>query len=326
MKRPTMLMIVATCIGIAAMVLPACGSGLVASPAEAKVGGPNGQIVFSHNDPDLGATLTTVNPDGTHAVALHPGEEARWSPDGTKIATDAGDGNAAAIINPDTGAVRLLRSPDPTLTLFCHAWSPDAKRLGCGTFSDDPSRNGIYTIRTSDGRGLTRITSNRAGLDFIGDWSPDGNRLVFLRMDNARPASANSAIFVVDVDGSGLRRISPWASNEDPEVTSVTSGWSPDGRTILFGVNCSLFTVHPDGTALRRIVLRGIDPDPSCALVPSWSPDGSKIAFAMYTGEQGSVNIYTANADGTDVRQLTHEASLETHDGSPDWGPHPVAN
>jgi len=317
MKRSMVLML------MAATTLLGCSSA--SGSAQAKVSGPNGQIVFDHNDPTLGARITTVNPDGTQLVPLYPGEEARWSPDGSRLAIDAGDGNAAAILNPDTGAVRLIRSPDPTLPLFCHAWSPDAKRLACGTFSDDPRRNGLYTIRTSDGRDLTRITSNPKGLDFIGDWSTDGNRLVFLRLDNTRPDSANAAIFVVDLDGSGLRRISPWGSSKDPEITDVTSGWSPDGKTILFGEGCSLFTVHPDGTGLRKIVLGGIDLSSACAFVPGWSPDGTEMVFAMYTAAQGSVNIYTANADGTNVRQVTHDTSLDFHDGSPDWGPHPLA-
>jgi Tol biopolymer transport system component len=45
----------------------------------------------------------------------------------------------------------------------------------------DPSRNGIYTIRSSDGGGLTRITSHPGGDDNPGDDSPDGKRMVFVR-------------------------------------------------------------------------------------------------------------------------------------------------
>ena len=57
--------------------------------------------------------------------------------------------------------------PDPTLETHCgFAWSPDGKRLPCETYGvDDPNRNGIYSIRVSDGGGLTRITSNPDGGD-----------------------------------------------------------------------------------------------------------------------------------------------------------------
>ena len=39
-----------------------------------------------------------------------------------------------------------------------------------------PGGNGIYSIRASDGAGLTRITSNPVGTDIAGDYSPDGTR------------------------------------------------------------------------------------------------------------------------------------------------------
>jgi len=317
-----------------ATVLAVSWLGLAASSSsvDAKAPGPNGEIAFRHVDPSLPDNMIrTVNPDGTHQVSVHLGEEFQWSPDGSTLAIGGGDGTAALIVNPDTGAVRKIKLPDPTLQLFCSAWSPDAERLACGSFSDDASRNGIYTIRISDGRGLTRITSNPRGLDFIGgDWSPDGTRLVFTRWDSTRPRNTNQAIFVVNLDGTGLRRISPWgAGGESGLLTYVLAGWSPDGNKILFSENGSLFTVHPDGTGLTKIVLEGISLSfacsSACALDPGWSPDGTKIVFAMFTAAQGAVNIYTANADGSGVYQLTHETSQDFHDGSPDWGSHPLA-
>jgi Tol biopolymer transport system component len=66
----------------------------------------------------------------------------------------------------------------------------------------------------------------------------------------------------------------------------------------------------------------------ACPFVPAWAPDETKMVFAMVTNPPvgtAKQNIYTANADGTHVHQLTHEASLDFHDGSPDWGPHPLA-
>ena len=96
---------------------------------------------------------------------------------------------------------------DPTLFTACLQWSPDGKRLACGGFGEpDSSRNGIYTIRSSDGGGLTRMTSNPGGEDMPGDYSPDGKRLVFARFDqNGDPVG----LYVVKTDGSHLRPITP---------------------------------------------------------------------------------------------------------------------
>ena len=100
----------------------------------------------------------------------------------------------------------------------------------------------------SDGRGLSRVTSNPGGDDIPGDYSPDGNRLVFSRTDPSRPATANVALFVVNVDGSGLRRITPWG------LPFFEDGgrWSPEGDTILFDDQKSLYVVHPDGSGLAK--------------------------------------------------------------------------
>lgn len=92
-----------------------------------------------------------------------PSDGPRWSPDGTEIRIFCcDDGMVAQFINPDSGNLRTLPPPDPTLETFCGgAWSLDGKRLACEVFGvNDPSRNGIHSIRSSDGGGLTRITSN----------------------------------------------------------------------------------------------------------------------------------------------------------------------
>ena len=69
----------------------------------------------------------------------------------------------------------------------------------------DPSRNGIYSIRVSDGGALQRITSSPGGDDIPGDYSPDGKRIVFVRADQ----DGQVGLFVTRLNGSGLRQITP---------------------------------------------------------------------------------------------------------------------
>jgi Tol biopolymer transport system component len=310
---------------LAAAALATLGLAGISGPAQAKAPGPDGQIVFSRS---LSSTtenfaVVTVNPDGTHVRELTTGECPHWSPDGSLIATCGGaTGGAAMIINPDTGTIRELFPPDLTLHLACPVWSPDAQRLACGQFDNaaDPSRDGMYTIRSSDGGGPKRITSNPGGLDEPGDYSPDGNRIVFARHDPARPANANQALFVVNLNGTGLHRITPWGLPGG----EASGSWSPNGRSILFDGKGSLYVVHPDGTGLAKISLttRSL----SRASAPGWSPDGTKIVFALFTRTSpgtGQEGIYTANADGTDVRQVTNAPIFDEH---PDWGTHPLAS
>ena len=310
---------------VLAAALTTLGLAGISGPAQAKVPGPDGQIVFSRS---LSSTtedfaVVTVNPDGTRVQQVTTGECPHWSPDGSLIATcGAPDGSAAMIINPDTGTIRELFPPDLTLHLACPVWSPDAKRLACGQFDQaaDPSRDGMYTIRSSDGGGLRRITSgNPGGLDEPGDYSPDGSQIVFGRTDAARSANANHALFVVNLNGTGLHQISPWGSG-----TEADGSWSPNGNWILFDSKGSLYVVHPDGTGLAKIPLAtsGI----SRAFGPGWSPDGTKIVFALFTRTSPGTEqegIYTANADGSHIKQVTNAPIYDAH---PDWGTHPLAS
>jgi Tol biopolymer transport system component len=319
-KRPIALVILAATTLLASVA--------VTGPAGAKVPGPNGQIAFTRAVAGSEDNVTFVaNPDGTHMHQLLPGlhsEAPHWSPDGTEIAVLSDGGLpcctiAAIIVNPDTGAAeRVLPMPDPTLFTACFVWSPDASRLACdGESESDPSANGVYTIRSSDGGGLTRITDAGGGIDVPIDYSPDGNQIVFGRRGPDFECTKKSALFVVNVDGSALRQITP------PGFCDEDGSWSPDGSKIAFEHRGSIFTVHPDGTGLAKIALK--TSSLSFAGDISWSPDGTKMAFILFihTGPstfQGGIG--TANADGTDVQQVT---ITPTFDHQPDWGPHPLA-
>ncbi|MGH3924801.1 MAG: TolB family protein [Pseudonocardiaceae bacterium] len=317
-------------------------AALTALPAGGKAPSPNGRIAFARFDAALDGLVTyTANPDGSHVQRLFSGghsQAPRWSPDGNQVAVLAacadGEENCAfTIVDPDTGASRQVKMLDPTLFTACIVWSPDSKRLACEGFGEpDPNRNGIYTVRSSDGGGLTRMTSNSGGEDLPGDYSPQGTRLVFARFDqNGDPAG----LYVVKTDGSQLRPITPPGT-----IVSSPGDWSPQGNAILFArrvsedMRNSLWVVHADGSGLREIRVHG---EPACGgpiadatsrgcIHPRWSPDGKKIIFGIATAttdggtenDGETENIYTVNADGTGLTQVTHGVE----DEAPDWGTH----
>jgi Tol biopolymer transport system component len=303
---------------------------LFAIPAGATPRALNGQIVFDRFDPALGdSVIYTVNPDGSHEHQVLPFALGgpTWSPDGSRIAASIVPDAASAIINPDDGSYRLLPLADPTVPTDCYVWSPDGKRLACQLFSPpgDPSQDGMYSIRSSDGGGLTQITSTTLH-DIPGDYSPDGRRLVFGRftLDDV-----GVALFVVNANGSGLKQITPTGTL----ITEGTGGnWSPQGNEIVFSrhltadVHSSLWEVHSDGSALQEIHVQGLacggandDPNGIGCFDPRWSPDGRKIVFG--SSSPGGRNIYTINADGSGLFQVTHDGAND----SADWGTHPLA-
>lgn len=240
------------------------GMAIPAAPAQAKVPGLNGQIVFQRIDRKLGGTtIYTMNPDGSHVQRLFArgAEFPHWSPDGRKVSIFCcDDGMAAHIVDADTGGFRELAPPDPTLEVHCGLWSPDAQRAACESYGiTDPGRNGIYSIRTSDGGGLSRITTNPGGADTPGDYSPNGKHLVFVRQD----PKGRVGLFVTKLDGSGLLKLP--TSGLILEFGFFAGSWSPSGNTILFAARTALdhrraiWVVNADGSGLHQLPIT-----PSC--------------------------------------------------------------
>jgi Tol biopolymer transport system component len=303
-----------------------CAAALPAAPAQAKVPGPNGQIVFQRIDRKLGGTtIYTMNPDGSHVQQLFArgAEFPHWSPDGRKVSIFCcDDGMAAHIVDADTGSFRELAPPDPTLEVHCGLWSPDARRFACESYGiTDPGRNGIYSIRTSDGGGLKRITTNAGGADTPVDYSPDGKRLVFVRQD----PTGRVGLFVTALDGSGLLELP--TPGLILEFGFFAGSWSPSGNKILFVARTApdhrraIWVVNADGSGLHQLPITPScggafsDPKSISCFDPGWSPDGTKIVFTGVSAS-GPQSIYTVKADGSGLVQVTHGLT----DGLPDWG------
>jgi len=315
---------------VAALVIVVLGA-----PAAVTAAGTNGRIAFMRWDvPTQDQFIWTVNPDGTHDERLlpYPAQYPRWSPDGRQIAVLCCE-SAARIVTVDTGATRDLPTPDG-LVVFCNVWSPDGARLYCTGFGGSPDENvtpelnGIYSIRSSDGGDLRRVTVNAGGQDNPQSLSPDGSELVFISDRDL------GSLFVIATNGGTARRL------EAPGVSDISSAaWSPDGRWLVFPARKapddrrSLFMIRPDGTGLREIVT-----SPSCGgfrddrnsrgcLEPTWSPDGSKILFDIFQGNTFQKQLQTIDLDGSHRHDVTrHGFVLGDDEGeqAPDWGTHPL--
>ena len=95
------------------------------------------------------------------------------------------------------------------------------------------------------------------------------------------------------------------------EGTSMAAALSPDGRTIAIDLLGTLWTMPAAGGVAKPITDNSMD-----ARQPSWSPDGSRIAFQAY--RSSTWQIWIIRPDGSDLQALT---AGPYDDREPVWSP-----
>ena len=279
---------------------------------------PTGTILYGDWHPNAQeGSWFTVSTDGSGRTDLGiTATCASWFPAGERIliTNDAavhriGGPLRPATVQPDgSGRVPLDGLTDPLLNLGCGDVSPDGSELVLeGWVTRAPSRNGIYEVDASDGSGLVRLTHGR---DSDPVYSPDGTQVAFFRSKTGTTPDGAGAIFVVNTDGTGLRRIIPWG------WAFLFVSWSPDGQWIAFQKPYGqLYLVHPDGTDLHQVPLAL--PAGMGASDPTWSPDAQWLLFTAQNGEMSS--LWAAHPDGSALQQITEPSNAQQTQSS--WRP-----
>jgi TolB protein len=308
-------------LAIVAATLALVAAALTGATARATVPGPNGLIVYQAT---VGkhVQLFTVKPDGSgirrltrfaDSDSLH----ASWSPDGKTIAFERDFAKHAGIYTMTVAGGNLV-SLTPRGLQGLPAYSPDGAKI---VFDRTlPKEDALWLMR-SDGSGLRQLThnspaaKNECRCDGGPTFSPDGTQVAFVRTIT----DLRTAVFVVNVDGTGLKQLTPWRLG-----VSAKLDWSPDGSRIVISspqaerpaAASNVFTIRPDGTGLTQLTHEtkaGVHD-----LADGFSPDGKKIIFAK-TIDGGPFQVYVMNADGTGSKQLTH--GVDAHWAS--WGRRP---
>ena len=137
----------------------------------------------------------------------------RYSPDGKKIAflSVPGQNGEVCVIDSDgSNFQQLTNTPGKRRDSSYPAWSPNGKKIAFASDRDGFREFKIYVMNV-DGSNAQRLTRPKEGRgDAHPAWSPDGERIAFHsnRDGSSKELDWNEfEIYVMDVDGSNLRRI-----------------------------------------------------------------------------------------------------------------------
>lgn len=246
-----------------------------------------GRIVFSMPFGKK-SDIFVIDEDGRNLKNLtnHPANDINgiWSPDGTKIAFASDrDGNYEIYVMNADGqeTTRLTNNPQKDSS---PSWSPDGKQIAF-------ARGRFIYVMSADGGSERRLT----------EWgaepacSPDGKKIAFYGKEGLE-----FEITIIDVDGGNRVPLT-----NRPGFYNHSPAWSPDGSQIAFvsenrnnraGISMfEIYLMNADGSRQRKLTP---NEDFLMETSPTWTPDGSQIAFLQPDG------IYLIQTDGKRQRKI----------------------
>jgi TolB protein len=174
----------------------------------------------------------------------------------------------------------------------------------------------LWTVNPGSSTGPHQLLGAvNARPQFDPQWSPDGKMIAFRAQRQESGAGSIYGLFVADIATGTVVNISP-ETNGDASQGSAT--WSPGGDKIAYvedsNSGSSIVVWTAAGSSRKQLTSHATDVN------PSWSSDGSAIAFARLEERSGvlTADIWTVSVNGQSLSRLT---SASGYDAEPAWSP-----
>ncbi|MCX6093139.1 MAG: hypothetical protein NTX23_09795 [Candidatus Bipolaricaulota bacterium] len=174
------------------------------------------------------------------------------------------------------------------------------------------------SIGNTDQAGEVLLRANQAQWESTLAFSPDGKQLCATVAVEGWQSGQGRDVYIIDLETGAVRRLTQTGNQgtDNSHVAWSSAGWIAfsAGQRDTSGPlpRHDLYCIKPDGTGLTRLTNTSWD-----ETVPSWSPDGSELAFA--SNKAGNYDIYVAHFEGGPSLIRDPEAATDATIASIAW-------
>lgn len=258
---------------------------------------------------------------GDPAMEMHSTKPLTWSFDESRVVLLEKQTGKIYEVNPNNLGVKELEIFHPVdfSTIVDIDYSPDGKRIAfTGLRNPVPPLSAkssfVYDFET---KSLTLLVDSDAATCDKPRWSPSGKQILVNCDLSTDGITENYHLYILEVVGKKPVTIKQTVDlpcgSRFSWAPDAKYAWSPDGKQFIatycrmeMGNAGTIFIFNSDGSLDRSFSPFDTGETPIYVTEVSWSPDGQKILYIAGENE-GALNIYMINADGTNNRAITSQ-------------------